>query len=530
MSLEKSNFLNLWNEILSKFHKSEEKTLPLSIPILPFEITPAILGQLLITSQQLWMNMPASAVEVISDEFGTISDVYLHKADQEGIYTELVKMDLVAFPVKALKLAEMDVLFEKIKNWVKKQYNVDIGNVRQYPISLLQQLGEIYTTHKNTQKHLQNVLVLIGRYLDSILVAIEKDICFIYPNSLIFDYMLALRKFLGKISFRKFGEFLTKALPDTDITVSLYGDDWFFSYHIFHEKYQLQLNHLPNPELLPIEEEPITRQADFLKQIALKSKSKHNFLFQAKAFVDLLYDIFQTPIPADGPRFRLLFQKALYRYRGVGTYWNVHPRPLLYIGGVRFIAYILGYHLNLQKLSHWAIPDIMASLFNKVFGLSGQMIIICGDSLKGLKNSQPNDDIYVMLFNYHNGMYTKAASLKSAEIYASNELNYSFPLGENEEQQELEKIRLSLSEKYGYIHSVIWISINLIRSLLKSIGLDLHSHGIGLKNLTQSIALIQDPSDFAMSPSNPVYSFLKKQKPAAILKKIAPIITDLNEF
>jgi hypothetical protein len=530
MSLEKCNFLNLWNEILSKFHNSEEKILPLSIPILPFEITPAILGQLLIASQQLWMNMPASAVEVITNEQGTISEVYLHKADQEGMYKELLKMDLVAFPVKALKLAEMDSLFEKIKKWVKKQYSVDIGNVRQYPISLFQQLGVMYNTHNNTQKHLQNVLVLIGGYLDSILDALEKETCFIYPNSLIFDYMLALQKFFGKVSFRKFGEFLTKTLPDMNITISLYGDDWFFAYHVFHEKYQLQLNHIPNPELMPIEEEPISRQEGFLKQIALKSKSKQNFLFQANAFVDLLYDIFQTPIPADGPRFRFLFQKALYRYRGVGTYWNVHPRPLIYFGGVRFLVYMLGYHLNLQKLSHWAIPDIMASLFNKVFGLSGQMILICGDSLKALKNSQSIDDIYVMLFKYDNGMFTKAASLKSADIYASNDINYSFNLGESEEQQELEKIRLSLTEKYGYIHSVIWISINLIRSLLKSMGLDLHSQGIGLKNLTQSIALIQDSSDFTMSPSNPVYLFLKKQKPATILKKIAPIITDLNEF
>ena len=71
-----------------------------------------------------------------------------------------------------------------------------------------------------------------------------------------------------------------------------------------------------------------------------------------------------------------LFQKILFRFRDYENHWYISPKPSIYNTLQRFLLRLVGYNINLRKISHWAIPGLFFTLFTSFFGLNSKILII----------------------------------------------------------------------------------------------------------------------------------------------------------
>ena len=90
-------------------------------------------------------------------------------------------------------------------------------------------------------------------------------------------------------------------------------------------------------------------------------------------------------------------------------------------------------------------------------------------------------------------------------------------------------LKFNLNAENEFITNITWIGKPLLRNLIQNFILDLHSHGVGLRKISDTLNSFHN-DDFLMWPENPVYLQLKNESPKSFLHKIAPILTDLHEY
>jgi hypothetical protein len=227
----------------------------------------------------------------------------------------------------------------------------------------------------------------------------------------------------------------------------------------------------------------------------------------------------------------------------MGFNWAIVPTPLFYNSGIRLIAYMLGYRLNLRKISYWSIPDVIELLINKTVGINGHIAILIGNSLSNLSSS---GELHAGIINSENGQLTSFKIISKQDIDEIFNKAGKMPVQSLQNVSLAKKIpatlydrkspilrnyRLALIQKFGFIDEVIWINQKLIDQLFTTLILKLNRYSIWvLKDLTMTFDLLKDPNYFAMVPDSPFFTTLRTLPTKRFIKQITPILTDMHEF
>ena len=348
----------------------------------------------------------------------------------------------------------------------------------------------------------------------------------IIPEASVEQFFNQIHAFFGEISYSKITSFVKSIFPETPLTITLYNKRLekpeYLAYHLKLSDSRWTLTRCIIPQDILTYTDQIEQEQKVLRHLAETHDCKYNFSFDVQPLLKFIKDILETPIPPTANRLNLLMQKGLYRYRNSGRFWSVYPKPLIYKGGIRYLVYMLGYRLNLQKISHWSIPTLMQWGINSTLGLVHRSVIIISDSIDDLQSVNFEKIQLASLWTIENGAATEFRALTAEDLQSKEEMPG--------DSQTLVRIRQILSEKYGYITTILWFTPELLKNLVSTLVLDLHSHTIGLKNLSHTLELLQNTDHLRVEPESPFYSLIKNEKPKNLLKILAPLITDLNEF
>jgi len=261
------------------------------------------------------------------------------------------------------------------------------------------------------------------------------------------------------------------------------------------EKYNFnEQNLLPNLKSL---------QADFKTDKLLSIDQTSLLIF--------LSELFEMEVPPSKEKVKLIFQKLLYGIRSYDLYWNMVPKPKVSNILVRFLIRLFGINLNLKKLSHWAIPDFIFGLIDTYIGLNANILIILTEQ----RNKTPNSK-NLMLVRIENGSINKLEYINDKNFLS------------NVDQESLESIRLSVSEKFGFITTIFKVDKLLIKTILSTFLINFHN--TSLFSILKVVKLLKNPNYFQVYPEIPPYILLKNRRSFSLLKDVLSIAIDKHEF
>jgi hypothetical protein len=216
-------------------------------------------------------------------------------------------------------------------------------------------------------------------------------------------------------------------------------------------------------------------------------------------------------VPPNKEKVKLIFQKLLYGIRSYDLYWNMVPKPIISNTLVRYLIRLFGINLNLKKLSHWAIPDFIFGLIDTHIGLNANILIILTEQ----RNKTPNSN-NLMLVRIENGAISKLEYIKDKNFLSKVD------------QKSLESIRLSVSEKYGFITTVFKVDKFLIKAVLSAFLINFHK--TSLFSILKVVKLLKNPKYFQVYPEIPPYTLIKNRRSFSLLKDVLSIVIDKHEF
>ena len=216
-------------------------------------------------------------------------------------------------------------------------------------------------------------------------------------------------------------------------------------------------------------------------------------------------------VPPSKEKVRLIFQKLLYGIRSYDLYWNMVPKPIISNTLVRFLIRLFGINLNLKKLSHWAIPDFIFGLFDTYIGLNANILIILTEQI----NKTPNSN-NLMLVRIENGAINKLEYISDKNFLSK--VN----------RESLESIRLSVSEKFGFITTVFKVDKFLIKAVLSAFLINFHK--ASLFSILKVVKLLKNPKYFQVYPEIPPYTLIKNRRSFFLLKDALSIVIDKHDF
>jgi len=217
--------------------------------------------------------------------------------------------------------------------------------------------------------------------------------------------------------------------------------------------------------------------------------------FLSEFILEFLSELFENEIPFNKEILRLFFQKFLYGIRRYDLLWRMYPKPKTFSPLIRFLIRLLGIDLNLQKLSHWAIPDYIFGLFDTFVGLNAKILFIL-TSNKKISDINTQTPITILL-EIENGTLTKVKNITAEGLISGND------------QESLDALRFAYSERYGFITNIVILNKNLIQTILNTFIFKFHK--ISLFSILKIIKMLKKPQIFQIYPEIPPYSLLKSR-------------------
>jgi len=231
--------------------------------------------------------------------------------------------------------------------------------------------------------------------------------------------------------------------------------------------------------------------------------------------LSFISDLIESDFPFEQDRLSLLIQKLLYAYKSYDIKWFSYPTPISYNFFVRFFSRLVGFNINLKKISYWAIPGFFTSAQNSLMGLYNKIIMIFTDKTLIQKNLKESRDfltesyISAYLIESLNGKIILIQKLDKGNVLKEDQFNT------------LQEIRERLSLKFGYISYVISIDKTLISMIINNFFLNLNRFNPFAKLMT--LRKLKNRYYLNFYPKSSVYQKVK-------VRKLLPILIDKHEF
>ncbi|MHA1721163.1 MAG: hypothetical protein DRO88_07335 [Promethearchaeia archaeon] len=512
------------------------------IPFLSLDIDIRSFYYLWLELYPLVMNLNSNAIELIIDDNKEIINSFLHKSNNEGMYIEVLKIDVNKLPDISEKMENVDQIFNILRVWVKKTHNVDIGNIRIIPYNLLNDFGSIFKKYSELKPG-YGFLEMIGEYIDVIVLNHNQNLLKCYPSSPLFDFFSKLDENFVGFSYFNIMSAIREYLPNIKLTMTFKMKDnsTFLSYFVKISKSKINFELITIPESILSEKNPTKQEKKLFKLLKKDCNTNLNLIFQLKEIEILLNEIINTPFPIQKERLILIEEKFINFYRSIGNSWNMDPKPYIYNNSFRFWIYLFGFYINPRKLSFWSLPSIMQSFLSMFFSLTGEILFLKSDKFLELNNIDSKNNITGYIFSMNDGIIEKIKSIRRNELFnffkAIKVRNDEKTKEDNNKKYEYDKskvlsqIRDEFSNEFTFVSSVIWLNNTMISKLFSILLLDFHrASRFSGRKIVRILSLFRKNKYFSVFPENPLYKSIKKQNSLQLLKRTAPIFTDLHEF
>ena len=188
---------------------------------------------------------------------------------------------------------------------------------------------------------------------------------------------------------------------------------------------------------------------------------------------------------------------------------------------VRFIIRLFGFNLNLKKLSHWAIPEVIFNYIDFYVGLNSRILFIITD-IKKTKNVRfspktifKNTCKYTFLLEFEESTLKKIITINKEELFSGT-------------YNSLNSIKEKIIEKFGSPSAVIVFDEFLLQSIIKNF-IFRHSK-LAFFPRFKTLKMLKNEMYFTILPEFPPYTLIKKKKTTSLVKLLLPILIDKHEF
>lgn len=535
-----------WNQNQITPNVESEKDSLNFIPFLPIELNTYELNHLWPLFGNLFVNLEGGILIFLTDSKLVPEEAYFLKLNDRGNVTQLIEIELNQIPVQIQGNVALDENFDRLKSWIKTQYNADLGNLILISNQIIDELLKIHQI-KTQDPQSTDLLGLIAEYFVLISQSYSNNEIAIYPVPRILHFIQSISHMITNINRKDFVNLLKELLPEVQSTLSFQLNQIVIPFKLKIQNGNILLNRIAMDKDTPNLNEMYKFRKEWLKRIRLQEKCPQNLIIDLNAAHQILVDVFESDYPLTPNRFKLLLQKIIFGYKSRGELWDLDPWPLIYYPMFRFITYILGYRVNLNKLSHWSIPETMEIFSSKVFGMNAHLILLLGEDLdfSQVITDQSKNTIQAYSIEIRNRSISKIEAISSEIMEKLNHTQREIAVKEQEGQlaqnkqqkiknvdiqQILTNFRIQLTNEIGFVDSVLFAR----KSLLKAFSHDLYTELLGrrvppllkLKKYQKQI----NAGGICIVPQNKYFDQDEFKKPDKILKLIIALLVDQREY
>lgn len=508
----KENWLKIlkFNSKVNVIEDPEELKETVRIPLTPNEINPFLLYHLFELLYPKFINDQQNILDIVISDFeldNIVFGVYLYETTKPGIHARIKGLPKDSIEIKQGDLRNLDALFNRIQLDIQKDHGIKISCIRlirRRTIDLMNSHCERLT--KSTYYE------FIQSLLNIIQILLKQELIFIYPEPNILRFLKSSVSLLDGIKFSKVFEFIASVIPSFNALFVMNSNNLPIFLKLkkentnsFHPEIELNLNLLESGKY-NFNEQNLLHD---LRAVQTYFKSERVLSIVQSSLLSFLSELFEMEVPPSKEKVKLIFQKLLYGIRSYDLCWNMVPKPRMSNTLVRFLIRLFGINLNLKKLSHWAVPEFIFGLIDTYIGLNANILVILTEQRNETLNSNN-----LILVRIENGAINKLEYIKDKNFLSKVD------------QESLESIRLSVSEKFGFITTVFKVDKFLIKAVLSAFLINFHK--TSLFSILKVVKLLK--KHIQIYPEIPPYTLIKNRRSFSLLKDVLAIVIDKHEF
>jgi len=488
------------------------------IPLTPVNIDAYLLYYLFEILYPKFVNDQQNILDVIiSDDNREIISLYLYETQKAGIHESYLKLNNEIIVLQKDDLNNIEDFFNKIQLAVVKATGVRISTIRVFKQKAIDLINQHCHTIENlsTYKFIPRLLGLIEELYDNHLFNI-------YPIPNFYNFIKESISLLNGTKFTEIFKFLYDILPKFNVSTLFNTNNQPFILRLHKEQSSSKNSNsfitLFTPERLGIDMEKLTIH-EKLNIIKKTVKSDKGYSLNQNDIISLFLDIFELEFPLRLDSLQLIFQKVLYGIRNFENKWHMMPRPQVYNSLFRFMVRLFRFNLNLKKLSHWAIPQLVFNSIYSNFGLNSKILIITTSIVKKNFNKVEyvkNSFKFALLFEIENRKLISITPISKQDLFSEHKIN------------SLDVIRSNVSDKYGYVSAVISLDKILISEIIGNFSSELAKFKLFSK--FKVFKLFKNEYYFNMYPQIPQFKCIKEKGMKNFFKMVLPVLIDKHEF
>ncbi|MHA1916460.1 MAG: hypothetical protein ACW986_19355 [Promethearchaeota archaeon] len=492
------------------------------IPLTPIEIEPHVLYFLFEILYPKFINNQQNIIDVIiSNDGKTIQSLYLYETKKAGIHESVEKLPLDFIKFKKKHLVNVESIYNRIVEKTIKKKNLRVSSIRLLKEKAIEHINEYHTDLNELP-----VATLIRKALDVFQIILAEDLFYIYPEPKLLKNIKQLILFLNPINLTELFQAFYDLLPEFNLSFILGSNELMIILHLQKKILSTQAEpyldiKIMSPNELGVNLAELSKK-EMLNLLKERLKTDKVYYLDQKDIITCLTEIFPLSVNLRDENLQLFFQKILFLYRSYNRRWTMAPKPIVYNNLLRFLLRILGFNMNLRKLSHWAIPSFFSNLIGHNLGLNFKVLLILTNEKK-FKNSKASQSNYLekttkslLLVEVENKTIKKISPLKKEEIII------------NDATQVLKSVWVKLSKKHGFISTIVILDTYLIEYFMQNFLFD--HYRFGLFSKIKAIKMLKNKKYFYMFPELPVYKMIQKKGAFSLFKILLPIFIDKHEF
>jgi hypothetical protein len=506
-------------DLVDKFKIAERK---IRIPLTPIEVDPYLLYHIFKIFYPKFINDHNNILDIIiSNDGKNVISSYLYKTKKAGIHESIEKLPHDIFKFHKKDLEDINKFYSRILDGLVKKKGIRISSIRMFKERAIEYINQYCVDIEDTPFDL-----LLSEACDLIQKLFEQELFTIYPEPNLFRYLKESIEFLNGNQLSHLFRLIYAILPEFNIAFIFGAQDLTIILHL----QKIEVSKLDSPylriKLITIDELGINtddiNKNEIAELVQQHLQTEKTYYLNQVDLISLLTELINLPVKLKEENLELLLQKILFGLRSFEHHWHLSPRPIIYNNLLRFFLRLFGFNLNLRKISHWAIPDLIINLFRNNFGLNSKILVIISD-ISLIKKPNFNNFKYLekaakhlFIVEIENSTIIKINSVKKEDLFT------------NKQFESFESIRLSFSEKYGYLSNIVILDKLLLQNLIKHFIFE-HSK-IAPRSKIRTLKMFKEQKFFYMFPELPPYKLIQKKGTISLIKLLIPILIDKHEF
>lgn len=509
---------NLKIDLLDKSKLMEQEV---RIPLSPIRIKAHILYHFFELLYPKFLSDQNNILDIIiSDDGRELLSLYLYETSKAGIHDSIEKLPLNIVKYKYRHFNEFDRIFNRIQDDLLKRKNIRISSIRLFKKSAIAIINKYCESIEDL-----SISDYILQFLELIQQLFAKDLFFIYPEPTVYQSLKEFTAFLNTVQLKSLVGVSYGILPEFNISFLVTSENMNLIFHLQNHHSELGKPDFKFRVMLPLDlgiNDNELSEKEILNLIQEKLNTDNIYCVDQNIIISLLSDLIELTVPLKKENLQFLMQKILFGYRSFEKHWDMIPRPVVYNTLVRFILRLFGLNLNLRKLSHWALPDLVFNFLDTNFGLNSKVLIILTDVDKYKKINFKKMDYLktttenAILLEIEESTLINLLPLKKDIIFSDGIYN------------SLDLIRTKVSEEFGFISAIIILDKSLIKNLMNNFIVE-HTKLSPLLKL-KTLKMLKKTQYFFIYPELPIYEVIKRRGTISFLKLLLPIVIDKHEF